>query len=233
MSRNVVNVMAGVFVAVVLSLTGCGGGDGGDGGDNSPNNATPVANAGSAQNATVGSVVFLDGSASSDADGDALSYQWTLTTKPTDSAVYFDATDSAKPTLANIMAGTYVLALVVNDDVVNSAPSTVTVTVVPAVGPVSAREPVTSEIQYLVDSAVKNIPLWLRSPSTFKLAGEPTWSYYETIDKPGEGAVTVDFDSQNGFGATIRTQAICPANWDTRGFWRNTMQSNLALCIFY
>src|SRR5262249_13818457 len=45
-------------------------------------NTAPVANAGGNQNSTVGSVVTLDGSGSSDADHDPITYSWTLTSKP-------------------------------------------------------------------------------------------------------------------------------------------------------
>ncbi len=45
-------------------------------------NVAPVADAGSAQSAFVGSVVTLDGSASTDANADALTYAWTLASRP-------------------------------------------------------------------------------------------------------------------------------------------------------
>ena len=45
-------------------------------------NIAPVANAGSNQNVTTNTLVLLDGSASSDANGDQLTYQWSITGKP-------------------------------------------------------------------------------------------------------------------------------------------------------
>lgn len=45
----------------------------------------PVARAGTAQTVAFGSRVRLDGRASSDPDGDALSFQWSRTSRPTGS----------------------------------------------------------------------------------------------------------------------------------------------------
>jgi PKD domain len=91
-------------------------------------NSAPVSNAGTAQSATAGTVVKLDGSASTDADSDSLSYAWTLISKPTGSASTLVGADSAKPTFTPDVAGIYVASLIVNDGKVSSEPATVTVT---------------------------------------------------------------------------------------------------------
>ena len=91
-------------------------------------NSPPVANAGPNQTAVVTASVQLDGSGSTDVDGDQLTYAWSFTTRPAGSqAVLFDAT-SASPSFVLDRAGTYVVQLVVNDGQVDSAPATVTVT---------------------------------------------------------------------------------------------------------
>ena len=92
-------------------------------------NAAPVANAGPAQSLVAGATVTLDGSASSDANGDALTYTWVLTSKPAGSATGLNSTTAIKPTFIADVAGSYVVSLVVNDGKVNSSPSAVTVTV--------------------------------------------------------------------------------------------------------
>ena len=46
-------------------------------------NTPPVADAGPDQVVFVGETAFLDGGGSTDADGDALTYRWSLTTVPT------------------------------------------------------------------------------------------------------------------------------------------------------
>lgn len=95
-------------------------------------NAPPNANAGTAQSVSVGRVVSLDGSASTDAESDTLSYQWTIT-PPTGSTATLSAATSAKPTFTADVAGSYVLSLLVNDgkhtsDMLTSASVTVTAT---------------------------------------------------------------------------------------------------------
>ena len=84
------------------------------------NNSPPVANAGVAQNVIVGSVVTLDGSGSSDANSNPLSYAWMLTSKPVGSTAVLSSTTSAKPTFNADVTGTYVVTLTVNDGKVNS-----------------------------------------------------------------------------------------------------------------
>jgi len=98
-------------------------------------NAAPVANAGTAQNAVTGTTVTLDGSGSSDANGDALSYYWTLTSKPAGSSAALSSTTSVKPTFNADVSGTYVASLVVNDKKTNSAASTTTVTASSEISP--------------------------------------------------------------------------------------------------
>jgi len=94
----------------------------------SVSNAPPVANAGPAQSVVIGAVVMLDGSASSDANGDPLAYSWAFTSKPNGSSASLSSATVAKPTFTADVAGTYVLNLVVNDGKDNSAPATVTIT---------------------------------------------------------------------------------------------------------
>lgn len=91
-------------------------------------NAAPVANAGVAQNVVTGTVVTLDGSASSDANGDSLTYAWTLTAKPAGSSAALSSPTSRKPTFTADAAGTYVGTLTVNDGKVSSTAATVNIT---------------------------------------------------------------------------------------------------------
>jgi len=90
-------------------------------------NSVPVAKAGSGQSATVGTVVHLDGSQSTDADGNTLSYQWGLTTRPDGSVATLSDPAAVQPSFQIDQPGTYVAQLVVNDGFANSAPDLVTI----------------------------------------------------------------------------------------------------------
>ena len=88
-------------------------------------NSPPVADAGSDQAVYVNDSVNLDGSSSTDADGDALTFQWSITSKPGGSiAVLSDAT-LVNPVFVVDVAGSYIVQLIVNDGTSNSNPDTV------------------------------------------------------------------------------------------------------------
>jgi hypothetical protein len=98
-------------------------------------NTPPVASAGDDQIVETGATVTLDGSGSTDADGDELTYRWRLTTVPEGSTleltgVETDAltgAETANPSFVADLAGTYEVELVVNDGKVDSEPDTVTI----------------------------------------------------------------------------------------------------------
>ena len=116
--------------------------------DSAPNNViistvnvAPVANAGPDQGGkALGSTVTLNGSASSDANGDPLTYLWSLTAKPAGSAAVLSSLTSVSPTFTVDFPGTYVAQLIVNDGTVNSAPNTVSISTV-NVAPVANAGP--------------------------------------------------------------------------------------------
>ncbi|MEK6632030.1 MAG: PKD domain-containing protein, partial [Nitrospirota bacterium] len=91
-------------------------------------NTAPVANAGPDQTVAVNASVILDGSASHDADKNALTYQWSLTGKPAGSTATLANATTAMPNFTADLAGQYISQLIVNDGTVSSAPDTVIVT---------------------------------------------------------------------------------------------------------
>ncbi|TKB89585.1 MAG: hypothetical protein E8D41_13360 [Nitrospira sp.] len=93
----------------------------------SSNNVAPVANAGPDQGGVApGSTITLNGSGSSDANGDPLTYSWSLSTPAGSAAVLANPT-SVSPTFVVDVAGTYTAQLIVNDGTVNSATNTVNI----------------------------------------------------------------------------------------------------------
>lgn len=94
-------------------------------------NAAPVANAGANRTLSSSALVTLSGSASSDANGDALTYLWSLTSIPSGSTAVLSSSSIVNPTFTPDVVGDYVVQLIVNDGQANSAPATVTVSLTP------------------------------------------------------------------------------------------------------
>ena len=92
-------------------------------------NTAPVANAGPDQTVDEGTLVTLNGSASSDADSDPLTYEWTAPEGITLSDNTLAQPTFTAPTVAT--STTYEFSLVVNDGTVNSLPDIVVITVNP------------------------------------------------------------------------------------------------------
>jgi len=93
-------------------------------------NTSPIADAGDDQNITnSGTIIILDGSGSSDDDGDFLTYSWEIISKPVDSTADFSDSSALSPTFIPDYAGVYIIELVVNDGTFNSSGDTCTVTV--------------------------------------------------------------------------------------------------------
>lgn len=103
-------------------------------------NTAPVADAGDDSTVPVGEFVTLDGTASSDADGDLLTYEWSVSSAPTGSLATISDTAAPQPTFSPDVPGTYVISLVVNDGTIDSVPSTVTISTVNS-APVAAAGP--------------------------------------------------------------------------------------------
>jgi hypothetical protein len=130
-----------LFLAAVLLmfLVACADGDGdnGNGGDNT----VPVADAGVNQDAVACSIVSLDGSGSSDADGDALTFEWTLSS-PSGSLSELSDIASEAPAFTPDVDGFYIASLVVNDGFVDSEANAVTIT---------ASEPEATTVSFTLD----------------------------------------------------------------------------------
>jgi hypothetical protein len=119
-----------VLMMVVTALVGayaCGGGGGGGGGES---NTAPIADAGDNQTVQTESIVNLNGSGSSDADGDDLTYLWSLESIPGASraASSFSSYSATNPTFEADIDGDYVIGLLVDDGTDSSVADTVRIT---------------------------------------------------------------------------------------------------------
>jgi hypothetical protein len=87
----------------------------------------------------VGAEVSLNAQGSSDADGDDLTYSWTLQSQPQGSEASLQNATSSQANFTADVAGSYVVNLVVNDGTVDSAADSVTITV-------TAQDPESTDI---------------------------------------------------------------------------------------
>jgi uncharacterized delta-60 repeat protein len=143
-------------------------------------NATPVANAGVNQNVVTGTLVTLNGTASSDANGDPLTYSWTLTSKPAGSTATLAGATSAAPTFTADAAGTYVASLVVNDGKVSSAASTVAVTATtPAVNAAPVANAGTAQ------NVITGVVVTLNGSASSDANGDPLAYSWSLTSRPG------------------------------------------------
>ncbi|MDB5819624.1 MAG: domain containing protein [Rhizobacter sp.] len=166
-----------VATAIAIVLAGCNG-------DDSdpvpvvmpPVNVAPIANSGATQSTLVDTQLVLDASASTDANADALTYLWSITSKPLGSSATLSSTTAVKPSFTADLAGTYVFKLVVNDGKVNSDPVTVTISAADDnVAPVANAG---SAINALVGAAIS-----LDGSSSSDANGD-TLTYAWTMTKP-------------------------------------------------
>jgi len=94
----------------------------------SSENVAPEADAGNDDVIVLGTSVVLDGSGSSDADFDPLSFSWTIASGPAGTAAVLVGQATVSSSLTPDLEGIYTLELVVNDGFEDSAPDSVLVT---------------------------------------------------------------------------------------------------------
>jgi hypothetical protein len=95
-------------------------------------NLAPIAQAGADTSGASGASITLDGSASSDPDGDLLGYTWHLEAQPSGGAGALSDPSAIAPNFTAVAAGEYVLSLTVFDGIQASVPDLLSVTIIDA-----------------------------------------------------------------------------------------------------
>src|SRR5262249_1932908 len=93
----------------------------------STTNSAPVADAGLDQTVSTGSLVSLNGSRSTDADGDSITFSWSFVSRPAGSVARLSDSSAVLPTFVADRPGSYVVQLIVNDGVNASIPDTIVI----------------------------------------------------------------------------------------------------------
>ena len=92
-------------------------------------NHQPVADAGADRQVSAGAVLALDGTASTDADGDVLDFAWVVVRRPDGAQATLGDPATAQPNFTADRVGTYTVELVVSDGQVASQPDRVVIEV--------------------------------------------------------------------------------------------------------
>ena len=103
--------------------------------DDGTSDGRPIADAGTDFNTLVGVRTQLDGSGSSDPDGDLITYLWTNLEKPDGSSASLDDPTSPSPSFVPDQAGPYTWQLIVSDGTHESLPDQVSITATPVSPP--------------------------------------------------------------------------------------------------
>ena len=170
-----------------------------------PNNP-PSANAGPDQVVAIGSEVTLSAAASSDPDGDTLTYAWSVVSKPSGSTMTLSDASAVSPTFTADKEGDYVLSLVVNDGKVDSAPDMVTIT--------ASSNPVTSPLNDTGITFGGNYPSGNNADCTGETITEQDCSHGRdaqaaagTLVKVGGGHAGFDFTKLDASGNPLADQS--------------------------
>ncbi len=162
----------------------------------STENTPPVADAGDDQYVAVGDTVYLDGSGSSDADGDPLSYSWSIVDMPAGSTAELSDSTAEQLSFVADMAGSYTLELVVNDGFIASAPDSMIVYTVNS-APVADAGP--EQFVPLFTNVV------LDGSGSYDPDGDPISYQWSFASKPAGSAalLTTPTSSSTGFFADV------------------------------
>lgn len=162
-----------LFLGVLLTfITGCFH-------DDNP----PTASAGRDQEVRLQAVVTLDGSNSSDVDGDKLTYKWEFAEKPTNSAATLLNPTTISPTFVADVPGSFLLKLVVSDGKRDSKPDFVHI--------ITANSPPSAKIVFVSTGAI-NERVSLDASQSTDPEQQPLFYLWEISAKPSTSVATIE-----------------------------------------
>lgn len=124
----------------------------------SSKNLAPVADAGDNKSGLVGATYTFNGSASTDPNGDALTYSWQIVSKPVGSTAVLSGAASVSVSIAPDLPGDYVIGLIVNDGLLDSPSDTASVMAISFQDALTQKlNQVIQTINSIPDSAFQNI----------------------------------------------------------------------------
>ncbi len=202
-------------------------------------NSQPIAEAGVDQKVTGGDLVTLDGSASSDSDGDPLTYLWSsqypgiILSDPTAVQPTFTAPDVKEISIYNF-------SLSVNDGTTNSDTSYTSVTVIPAGELIRNGDFTMREESWETTNSLKDIKYWNIDEEMINLNGG-IWdmemihlmtqdpSLYQVVDVVSSDTTiyTLTFSSKTSWYCTSINSIFSVSDADTSVRTELNMQENL------
>ncbi len=151
-----------LLLTVASLLASCGGGSGGAEDPVPPNNV-PVARVTGDAAVFVGDAVVVDGTGSSDADGDVLSFAWTWSERPAGSAATLSGAATSRPGFTPDQPGRYVVRLTVSDGKSTSAAANLALDATLAPAPtirIDSAEPLAGDVRLSLDGRVGGTVEW-------------------------------------------------------------------------
>lgn len=199
-----------------LALSACSAGFAKTSGGGVGSNHPPVAVTGPDREVFASDLVTLIGTASSDPDGDPLTWQWELRSIPAGSQALLDDPASAKPTFFVDRIGDYVARLVVDDGIAASAPAEVRLHAVSdeslRVGPTRALRVPSEAVGVAQDGAMiridagtyrGDVAVWTQDGLRLTAAGGPVVLLAEGQSAQGKAIWVVQGDDTTVEGITF------------------------------
>ena len=200
----------------LLSLAACGGG----GGNSTPaptppsSNNPPSANAGADSSYSIATAGYnLDGSSSSDPDGNTLTYSWSVSSEPSAGAAALSSTTAQSPSFTAMEPGDYTFELTVSDPSGATNTDSVVITLVndaPVISLASYGTNAAIGQDQILDASASSDPNGHDLTYSWKIISAPTDSFLDrfegvnpTFEFDKAGSYTIELTVSDGYDSTV------------------------------